>query len=77
MRHTTIETITDAQIRALGTAAAEAGDIEQAAICARAVGEPMDGFDIDDAETDRVLTMTQDDARAACVRAINHAEAQE
>lgn len=57
---TTIDTITDDQIRALETEAGAAGDLDMAAICRVALGEE----DGDEAA-----------ARAECVRVIREAEA--
>lgn len=78
---TTAATITNQQIRALRTEAAEAGDLLQVAICDWALGE-VDADDIaerdvlDPADRSRVLAMSVHEARVACARVIAAAEAQ-
>jgi hypothetical protein len=73
---TTIETLTDKQIRDLRTAAGQAGDLVQVAICYVALGEP-DGYDPATIEglSPRLMptdpaNMTQAEARAVCLDVI-------
>lgn len=79
---TTIETVTDEQIRALETASGEAGDHLMAAVCLRALGRALDGEDIRDiplSSGERDLLATRwasvEAARTECVRVIRAAEA--
>lgn len=59
---TTIDTITDDQIRALETEAGAAGDLEMATICRVALGE------------EESSAWTEETARTECVRVIREAE---
>ena len=72
--------ITDTQIKKLRTESGEAGDLEQCAICTRALGEDR-GLDDEEGiilfrdqwEVLRSLTMSADEARAECARVIGEA----
>ena len=76
----TARSITHEQIRSLRNAASSAGDSLQAAICDLAIDGTIDTDDwtvLEASEVRRLRNMSQDDAVAACVEAINDASAQE
>jgi hypothetical protein len=75
---TTLETLTDAQIDSLRTAAGSAGDAMMAAICQLALeGTVRDDYEgLHYAEHNRLRRMSQTEARAAVVEAIRDAEGQ-
>jgi hypothetical protein len=68
----TIE-ITNQQIRALRTDAAEAGDLDQVAICDVALAGVAHGHTVEASGR----TWTQEEARAECARVVDAARAQE
>lgn len=70
----TVKNLTNDRIRRLSTAAAEAGDIAQVAICDLALTGSFDRDDwsaLDGRDADRVEAMTRDEAYAAIVEALN------
>lgn len=78
-KRTTVKNLTEAQISRLRTEAGENGDYELAAVCDLALDGEIDTDDytvLDRSEARRVREMTQDEAYAVIVRAINDAEAQ-
>lgn len=84
MKQTTVKNVTDAQLSALGAAAAQAGDLLMHAQCELAKGNAdyadavwlADNTCLDASERRELASMTVESARAHCVRAINGAEAQ-
>lgn len=75
---TTIENLTDAQIRSLRAEASDAGDHEMVAICDLALDGEIDTDDystLDRDEARRVRCMSRDEAYAEIVEAIDLARA--
>ena len=71
---TTTKSLTESQIRRLSTAAAEAGDIAQVAICDLALTGSFDRDEwsaLDGRDADRVEAMTRDEAYAVVVDVLN------
>jgi len=73
---TTIDTLTDCQIRTLRGEAMAAGDYAQVDICQRALTSDDDTIDSDGNEI-AGADMSQDDARRECARVIATAAAQQ
>lgn len=73
---TTLETMTDEQIDQLRTAAAAAGDILGAAVCAKASGEDYGRYDLTSSERARVDALSVEQARAEALSMIRFGEAE-
>lgn len=74
-KRTTIETLTEKQIRTLRTEARDAGDLRAMVICDVALGEEDDADDYMTELQDVVRTWSRDDARESVVEMISDAEA--
>ena len=74
---TTPENITDEQIKQLSREAAEAGDLEQIAICSRALRQSptCELYEYEGAPVPPFATV--EEARAECARVVADAEAQQ
>lgn len=77
--------VTDEQIKALATEAADFGDDMQVLICTVAIEGAIDSYEdrfgggghrVTRDQIERLEAMTQDDARAECARVIDYARAE-
>jgi len=68
--------VTDDDIRTLRAESASAGDVDQVAICDRALGWLTRASELDPAAIDAAMEFSSDEAREACMSVIEDARAQ-